>query len=84
MQYILTESEYIELTTKKAYEIRMGKTDLQQLCTKIANKMPVSRSWDDTNCAPWGCILNKVASPGYCDECPVEEICPCENKEWSK
>jgi len=84
MQYILTESEYAILQNHQR-ELKIKDTKkLQELCTKIADTMPVFREWDkQTPMHPWGCILSDK-SPGYCDECPVKDICPCDAKEWSQ
>jgi hypothetical protein len=87
MQYILTQDEYNTLLTKQKLEIKLQKEKLQQLCTKIANTMPVERSWDDNDRSPWGCILtiNKESyDEWFCDDCPVQSICPYEFKNWSQ
>lgn len=81
MQYILTQEEYDALTTvKKKAEIAQTRT-LQRLCTKIANEMPVG-SRIDCPPEPWGCIIGNPDN--YCDDCPVQTICPNEWKSWSK
>ena len=88
MQYILTQEEYNELLAKKKTEIGLYKEKLQNLCTKIANEMPITRSWDKNNKSPWGCILTQKDKDGYldwyCDNCPVQYICPYEYKEFSQ
>ena len=91
MQYILTEEEYKTLKSKQNYEIELSKKKLQTLCTKIANEMPVVvRRWDSPDPKPWGCkiTIEENSEYGndewYCDKCPVQEICPSDNKEWSK
>lgn len=83
MQYILTEKEYSELRLKKVYDIGLSKDKLQTLCTKIANEMPI-KFWGNKEAEIWGCILSDGGGPGYCDECPVQDICPETNKGWSK
>jgi hypothetical protein len=83
MQYILTQEEYQNLCDKQSYQIKMSKDKLQKLCTEIANTMPVKwgRSKEE-EANPWGCILRE--RQWCCDYCPVQEICPNDNKEWSK
>ncbi len=80
MQYILSEEEYRDLVQKKNLHIKMQKQTLQNLCIEICDNMPV-KTWADEK-SPWGCILTKNSE--YCDKCPVEEICPYEDKEYSK
>jgi hypothetical protein len=88
MQYLLTQEEYEGLRAKAARGQKLPSTaDLQTLCTKIANEMPVVFKWSpEMQPRPWGCILNKRGdrTPSYCDECPVKSICPNSNKNWSK
>lgn len=84
MQYVLTQEEYDALRAKQALDLGMKKDQLQKLCTRIADDMPVSVKWiDNGNPHPWGCILT-TKYEHYCDDCPVQEICPNEDKEWSK
>ncbi|QMV28968.1 hypothetical protein AP1_0261 [Aeromonas phage AP1] len=100
MQYILTEEEYKELKAVKKRNVMENKKKLQQLCTKIANTMPIFY-WGKEEADIWGCIHNEEIDPdewedvtvpgkevmhtsGYCDECPVQDICPTEYKRWSK
>lgn len=86
MQYLLSEEEYRALTTAQHKE-KLEKTEkLQAICTLAAMHIPVSREWaTDKTPAPWGCILGpRQQSPGYCDDCPVSEICPYQGKEWSQ
>ncbi len=84
MQYILTEQEYQDLRATQRTQIHLSKTKLQTLCTEIANTMPVSVKWVDNGVPqPWQCILTEKHEH-YCDECPVQSICPNEHKEWSK
>lgn len=84
MQYILTQAEYDELRAKHKLNLDMQRDQLQKLCTWAADNMPVSVSWiDDGKPHPWGCMLT-TSFDHYCDECPVQEICPHEHKEWSK
>jgi hypothetical protein len=86
MQYILSEEEYKELhrQANRPQLVTISKTKLQALCIKIADEMPIPIPWDRT--APpeaWGCILTHKGE-WYCDQCPVQTICPHDNKEWSK
>ena len=88
MQFILTEQELEELKAKQRHDIKLSKDKLQKLCTRIANEMPV-KFWGRKDAEPWGCILTPDPESGemeewYCDECPVQDICPHEHKEWSK
>jgi hypothetical protein len=84
MQYVLTQAEYDELVRKQKLDLNMQKDQLQDLCTRIADQMPVSVHWiDGGNPHPWGCILTDKYEH-YCDHCPVQDICPHEHKEWSK
>lgn len=84
MQYILTQEEYDALRAKQKLELGMQKAKLQKLCTMIADAMPVSVEWiNNDKPEPWGCILT-ADFDHYCDDCPVQEICPHEHKEWSK
>lgn len=90
MQYILTEEEYKALKSKQNHEIELSRKKLQILCTKIANEMPVVWGWNGPDPKPWGCkiTIEENSEFGtdewYCDKCPVAEICPSDEKEWSK
>ena len=83
MMYILTPDEYHSLVNRP--HLNISKEQLQELCTKICDTMPIKLSWCEL-VQPWGCILTPV--PGdyenYCDECPVQTICPNEWKRYSK
>lgn len=86
MKYILDEEEYRALKQQQAYDIKLKKDKLQALCTTIADTMPITISWSNNKDAkpePWGCILS-TEYEHYCDECPVESICPQDSKSWSK
>lgn len=100
MQYILTEEEYKELKAAQELNVMVNKKKLQRLCTKIANTMPIfywnkkeAEIWgcihnEEIESDKW----EDVTKPGkevmysseYCDECPVQDICPTEYKRWSK
>lgn len=82
--YVLTEEEYRGLVDKRSAALRLQQEELQTLCSKIADEMPVEWGWGEPNVAkPWGCILTK-RDEWYCDQCPVQKICPNPNKDWSK
>lgn len=88
MQYILTQQEFDDLKATQALDLRLKKEALQELCTKIADTMPINRDWCHKEPAsPWRCIIT-VSKEGknhwYCDDCPVREICPKDYKSWSK
>ena len=87
MQYILTEQEYGELLARANEEplVNITKKQLQALCTKIANEMPITLNWGPwkEKPTPWGCI-HTAEGEWYCDSCPVQKICPEENMSWSK
>ena len=85
MQYILTQEEYNTLVEQSNRGKLLAKKalpteELQKLCTKIADTMPVQTTWRPE---PWGCILS-ATEDCVCDDCPVQKICPYENKEFSK
>ena len=85
MQYILSEEEMEEVRQLRAKMKTLpdvGK--LQEMCTKIADECPTWRGWDGkAEPSPWGCALSSD-DEWYCDECPVQDICPREWKSWSK
>lgn len=86
MQYLLTEAEYSALKQEQTAKLRTSTEKLQTICTLAAQHIPVAREWAiDKTPTPWGCILGpRQQSPGYCDDCPVSEICPHQGKEWSQ
>ena len=84
MQILLTEEEYNALKAAPAIEREKMVPALQDLCTKVANHMPVKwgwTSWEEKK--PWGCMLT-AEHEWYCDSCPVQSMCPCKHKEFSK
>jgi hypothetical protein len=86
MMYILTEKEYNDLVNKRA-KVELGDTKkLQKLCTKIANEMPVKWGWGGADPKPWGCFITAVekGEEWFCDTCPVQSICPYDDKRWSQ
>ena len=86
MQYLLTQQEYDALRDTKRRLSEEQETDLQALCTLAAQHIPVVVEWrSDKTPRPWGCILGpREQNPGYCDQCPAQEVCPYKGKEWSK
>lgn len=84
MMYMLTEAEYQELRSTRAEALRLQKEELQTLCSRIADEMPVKWGWGGPDTPkPWGCILT-TKREWYCDKCPVQKICPNPSKDWSK
>jgi hypothetical protein len=86
MQYLLTQEEYDELKAQKR-GIRLENTKkLQALCTKIADTMPVNWGWKGPDPKPWGCIITvqREGHEWYCDQCPVQDICPYPGKSYSQ
>lgn len=85
MQYLLTPNEYAALVEKKEYEHTVKMDELQNLCSLAAEHIPVKMPWnpEDSKPEPWGCVLSKNL-PGYCDECPMQTLCPNTNKHFSK
>lgn len=85
MQYILTEGEYAELCGRADHERAALQETLLDLCTKVANYMPIDFGWGEPGRRPWGCIRTAGNKYGvYCDECPVRDVCPNPDKRWSK
>ena len=85
MKYILSQKEYDKLIIEGKEQTKI----LQDLCTKVANHMPVPVRWRKTDLRPWGCILNEQEEGddyyvSCCDECPVRRICPSKEKRFSK
>lgn len=78
MQYILSEDEYQEFKNKSSL-IKLNESELQELCTKIAQNMPVESF---LGYKAWGCVIAKDID--YCDYCPVKKICPYKRKRFSK
>jgi hypothetical protein len=90
MQFLLSEEEYNQLKNKRIELQERDKKKLQAFCTMVANSLPVKfRGRKEAEI--WGCIRNKEddnhnlpASCGYCDQCPSVEICPYDQKDFSK
>jgi hypothetical protein len=81
MKYVLSQEEFDELNQKNIKAAQALKDTLQDLCTRVANNEPVKDGWYAGK--PWGCVLT-VEHEWYCDDCPVQKVCPREWKEWSK
>jgi hypothetical protein len=88
MQYILSEEEMAVFSALK--ERRRSLPDLatlQEMCTKIADEWATWKGWDNEHDPePWGCVITaeEEGDEHYCDNCPVQDICPREYKSWSK
>jgi hypothetical protein len=83
VQYLLSREEYKSLVDAKHILAAEMKDTLQKLCTMVADHMPLEEpNWQGVK-RPWGCILSTKVEH-YCDECPVEEICPCLCKQFSQ
>jgi hypothetical protein len=82
--YILTEVEYKALCKSKALKKLKNTEQMQELCSRIANNMPIKWTWGDgkTTPEPWGCKLT-TDFEWYCDQCPVVSICPSDKQEFS-
>jgi hypothetical protein len=80
--YILTEEEYDEMNLAIINAAKESEKILQDLCTRVANSEPVKEGWYGGKV--WGCILTKTNAFGYCDYCPVRDVCPYPYKSWSK
>lgn len=83
MEYILSQEEYDELIKTKENGHSFIRNTLQDLCTKVADYMPIKWGWGGPDPKPWKCIIS-VEEEWYCDQCPVQEVCPYEDKTWSK
>jgi hypothetical protein len=91
MQYLLTEEEYKALLKSKEDANNAVKKTVQELCTMVADHMPVGPlPWQkkDHPKEPWGCIITVSQQDNsdehYCDHCPVQKMCPYQFKNWSK
>lgn len=81
MQYLLTKEEYEDLINKANVKNLQNKEQLQELCTNLANHMPVL-FWDNKEPKVWGCIRTSEHE-WYCDNCPAQDLCPT-SKNYSK
>lgn len=85
MQYILSEQEYDDLVKAKKRAEDAVRERLQEACTLAAKHTPIVSNWaPEMVPAPWGCVLDEESDPGYCDDCPVNGICPYDGKRFSK
>jgi len=82
MQRILTEEEYQSLLNQIDAAKTANNLLVQSLCTQIADLKPV-KYWGREEASIWGCI-HTSKHEHYCDECPVNEVCPEPHKYWSK
>lgn len=87
MQYILSQEEMNQIEDMKS-DLKILSAmfakhhKLQEICTKAANEWPI-KYWGREEASPWGCVLTDEYVH-YCDECPVQDICPSDRKSWSK
>jgi hypothetical protein len=84
MKYLLSEKEYNELINRNKEKNIATELIIQNLCMRVAKYEPVDcwRNQPDGTPIPWGCVLDD--SMEYCDECPVQDVCPNKFKRWSK
>lgn len=84
MQYLLTEDEFqtLQKRAKARDDLDFTLEELQTFCSKVADEMPIHRSWNPDEKSPWGCILTTRTE--YCDACPARCLCPNNYKSWSK
>ena len=86
MQYILSEEELNKLNNQIDNAKSENTMLIQALCIKVCNHMPI-KFWGNKKAKVWGCIITATdehPTPGFCDECPVQDVCPYPNKKWSK
>ena len=81
MMYILTQEEFDALQEKSKKITEDAQKILQELCTRVVNSEPVKEG--SYAGKPWGCVLT-TDEEWYCDNCPVQDVCPLEWKAWSK
>ncbi len=81
MKYILSQEEYDELVNRGAKREKELEATLQDLCTRVADNERLTQGWMTGK--PWGCVLTKEYE-WYCDDCPVQDVCPKDWKSWSK
>ena len=84
MMYVLTQIEYNALRAEGDDRVNEMARNLQDLCTKVADHMPIVTWINDGKPTPWGCILSQSEREWYCDDCPVKEVCPHPHKRWSQ
>jgi hypothetical protein len=84
MMYILTQEEFEAFQLKKRNADLEATKVLQDLCTRVADSEILTEG--SMRGKPWGCILTHKNKHwcGYCDKCPVRDVCPYDWKEWSK
>lgn len=89
MQYIFTEEEYKTLLENKEKIDEKKTNKLLNVCINVADTMPITYRNDKHGIQqPWGCMITYIRKgvnqEWYCDQCPVNEICPYEGKRFSK
>jgi hypothetical protein len=92
VQYILTQEELDKLKAEGKDRTDKQLKILQDLCTKVADHMPIKWGWGDKPDIPkpWGCIITEEANSDephyewYCDQCPVRKVCPYNRKNFSQ
>jgi hypothetical protein len=85
MQYILTEQEYKELKNLPAKIRAAENKELMKFCRMVSNTLPVTHG--RLKGQVWGCILDEDPNgkgDWDCDNCPSVEVCPYDNKSFSK
>lgn len=83
---LYTQQEWDDRDALHHNRVKVLNVQLQELCTKVACLESITRPWaPNEQPTPWGCILVKDKRHcGYCDCCPVQDVCPYQFKEWSK
>lgn len=86
MQYIISQDELnADLQRRDKLRKLPSIEKLQEFCTFVAETMILTEGWAKGR--KHGCILAERARGepiGYCDDCPAKDVCPYDNKEWSK
>ncbi len=84
MQYLLTDKELEQFQNEERNRIKKHIKVLQDLCTQVCDLKPIDWGWGEPeDPKPWGCILTRKEE-WYCDQCPVQDVCPHPAKHWSK
>ena len=81
MMYVLSQEEFDELQLKKKQITDDAQKILQDLCTRVADSEILTAG--NNRGQPWGCIKS-LHHEWYCDGCPVQDVCPNPDKEWSQ
>lgn len=88
----MNHETFVHVPLQDYEELVAGQADkliLQKVCTHYADTFPVKWGWGKPDPKPWGCKLTVEAAEDrdcewYCDKCPAQEICPSDDKEYSK